>query len=92
MLFRSQRETEGVDRSPANIVPQARRDFLGGAVGERDGADAVRIEPLIDEMLDSRNEAERLAGARPGDDQHRAEWRLYGAPLLGERDELHAPL
>jgi hypothetical protein len=44
----------------------------------------MRIETVIDEMLDSRDEAERLTGSRPGDDQHRAEWRLDGALLLGQ--------
>jgi hypothetical protein len=90
--FAQQRETERVDRPPADIVAQARRDLLGGAVREGDSADAVRLEPLIDEMLDSLDEAERFAGAGPGDDQHRAEWRFDGAPLLREGDQLHAPL
>src|SRR5688572_2052220 len=79
-----------MNRPTRDVVPEARRNLLGGAVGERHGADPARRHPvMIDEALDPPDQAERLAGARPGHDEHGAEWRFDGAALLVERREAH---
>ena len=71
---------DGVERThphPRRCAPEEAGDaFLHlarGLVGERDGEDATRIDPvLIDEARDARREHARLARARTGEDQQRS--------------------
>jgi hypothetical protein len=81
-----QRQAEGVDRAAADVVREPRCDLFSGAIGEGDGANASRIEPLADEMLDTGDETEGLSGAGPCDDEGGAEGRFDRASLLGQSD------
>ena len=76
-------------RALAQRVFQPGGNFLGGAIGERDGANAVRIDAAGDEVLDSGDEAEGLAGAGTRDDEDRAHRRFDGAALVGKGGERH---
>jgi hypothetical protein len=80
-----------VERASGHVLGQrpdlpleARRDLVGGLVGEGDGADAPRLEPVPrDQPRDPRDQAERLARTRPGHDEHGAERGLDGLALGG---------
>jgi hypothetical protein len=66
----------------ADLATEPRRDLVGGLVGECDSADAGRREPLAgDEVPDAGDQAVRLARARAGDDEDRAEGGLDCAAL-----------
>ena len=66
---------EGVNRSPFDplgprlqLPLETRGDLSRGLVGERENADALRIESaLLDEESDPLDQAERLARARTGE-------------------------
>src|SRR5207237_270395 len=95
-VFAQQREAQGVNRPARHrlgFVPQRllepAGDLFGGAIGERDGADAARIDTGADEMLDPSDQAVRLAGARPCNDEHGAEGRFDRATLLRQGGESH---
>ena len=95
-VLAQQREAQRVNRPARDrfgLVPQRLfeppSDLLGGAIGECDGADAVRIDPGGDEMLDAGDETIRLPGTRAGDDQDRAEARFDGEALARQGIEAH---
>src|SRR3989449_9407048 len=86
------RQAKCVNRAACDLLgalAQAQRDLFGRAIGECDSADAVRIDTGGDEMLDSGDETEGLAGTRSGDDKDRADARFYRATLLGQGSEAH---
>jgi hypothetical protein len=93
-VLAQQRQAEGVDRAARDLlgavaqrVLEADGDLFGGAIRECDGADAAGIEAQMrDQVLDPRDEAERLPGARAGDDKDGAEVGFDGATLRGKRD------
>ena len=96
-ILAQDRETERVERAAGDLLGGGAEcdaepfgDLVGGLGGKGDGADAPRLEPVpADEVLDAGDEAERLAGSRPGDDQHRAGRGFDGAELGGRRREGH---
>jgi len=84
-----QGEAQRVQGSPgdllgggADLPRQPGGDLVGGLVGEGEGADPGRREPLAgDEMPDPGDEAEGLAGAGAGDDENGAEGCFDGPEL-----------
>src|SRR5258705_6500524 len=89
-----QREAQRVNRPESHgvgLVPQRllepHRDLFSGTIGERDGADAMRIDAGVDEMLNARDQAEGLAGTRPRDDEHGAHRSVNGKALIGKRSK-----
>jgi hypothetical protein len=95
-----QSEAQSMQGAPGDILGegpdlalQSRGDLVGGLVGEGDGANAARVQPVPgDQPRDARDETVRLARAGPGDDQDRAERGLDGLALGGRRLEAQATL
>ncbi len=83
---RVQRPSSHAVGAIAQPAVQAGRDLFRRLVGEGDRADALGREALLlDQVLDAADQAERLAGAGPGEDEGRPQRRFDGGPLLGER-------
>ena len=57
--------------------------FARGLVGESDGENVSGRNALGDEVGDAKRDDAGLAGARPGQDQHRAVQRFDGLALVG---------
>ena len=57
--------------------------LAGRLVGESDGKDISGCDALGDEVGDAKRDDAGLAGARPGQDQHRAVQRFDRLVLLG---------
>ncbi len=71
----------------SDATRQSRRDLVSCLVGERERADAGGVDlELLDEIPDAFDEAERLSGAGPGEDQRRPRWRFDGRALRRGRD------
>ena len=84
-----QREAEGVNGPAPYVVGIATGNLLGGAVGEGDGADAVRADTARDQMLDARGEAVGLARTGSSDDEHGSHRSFDGEALIGKRSVSH---
>src|SRR6266540_2259285 len=57
--------------------------FAGRLVRERDAQHVRRRDPALDQVSDAKSDDARLAGARAGQDEHRAVKGLDGLALLG---------
>ena len=69
-------------RSAAEEAGDAFLHLARRLVGERDGEDATRVDPvLIDQARDARREHARLARARTGEDQQRSVDVQHGLAL-----------
>src|SRR5207247_8754539 len=90
-------QAEGVERPPRYLLralPQRalepHADLLCRLVGERHGANAGGVEVEGgDQAMDTADQAEGLAGSRPGHDESGPERGLDREALLGEGVEVH---
>ena len=71
-----------MNSSPVDVVREPASKLFGRAIGERDGTDAVRIDTGGDQMLDSGDETERLAGTGTRNDKDGTHGRVDGPTLL----------
>ena len=75
--------------APHFVGAKPSRNFFGRAVGERECADALRIETGVAETLNAGGEAERLSRARTCHHEHRPERGFDRATLLLMWDKSH---